>query len=52
VVVPAGSLDDDPAAREELHIFTGSKAPWFEIADSLPRHAEYPPGPYPPPPRR
>src|SRR5206468_4227360 len=38
VVVPAGSLDDDPGAREELHIFVGSKAPWYEIADDLPQH--------------
>ena len=52
VVVPAGSLDDDPGAREELHIFVGSKAPWFEIADGLPQHQEYPPGTYPPPSRR
>ena len=52
VVVPAGSLDDDPGAREELHIFVGSKAPWYEIADDLPRHEAYPPGPYPPPSRR
>jgi len=36
LVVPAGSLDDDPGAREELHIFVGSKAPWYEIADDLP----------------
>jgi hypothetical protein len=43
-VVPAGSLDDDPGAREGLHIFVGSKAPWFEIADALPQHREYPPG--------
>jgi hypothetical protein len=43
-VVPAGTLDDDPGAREGLHIFVGSKAPWFEIADALPRYAEYPPG--------
>jgi hypothetical protein len=21
-----------------MHIFVGSKAPWFEIADDLPRH--------------
>jgi len=51
-VVPAGSLDDDPGAREELHIFVGSKAPWYAIADDLPRHETYPPGPYPPPSRR
>ena len=51
-VVPAGSLDDDPGAREDIHIFVGSKAPWWEIADDLPQHDTYPPGPYPPPSRR
>jgi len=50
-VVPVGSFDDDPGARPELHIFVASKAPWFAIGDGLPQHAEYPPGPYPPPPR-
>jgi hypothetical protein len=29
--VPAGSLDDDPKVRSELHIFVDSKAPWDEI---------------------
>src|SRR5262249_53692813 len=48
VGVPAGSLDDDPGAREELHVFVGSKAPWFEIADDLPQHEAYPRGPYQP----
>jgi hypothetical protein len=52
VVVPAGSLDDDPGAREELHIYVGSKAPWYDIVDDLPQHEEYPPGPYPPASRR
>jgi hypothetical protein len=28
--------------RAQCHIFVGSKAPWFEIADALPRHAELP----------
>jgi hypothetical protein len=51
-VVAAGSLDDDPGAREELHIFVGSKAPWYEIADDLPQYEAYPPGPYPPASRR
>ncbi len=51
VGVPAGSLDDDPGAREELHVFVGSKAPWYPIADDLPQHDAYPPGPYPPPAR-
>jgi hypothetical protein len=38
-VVPMGSLDDDPGIRPQYHIFVGSKAPWFEIADDLPQHA-------------
>jgi len=40
-VVPMGALDDDPGVRPSAHIFVGSKAPWFEIADALPQHAEY-----------
>ncbi|HEV2170291.1 MAG TPA: GFA family protein [Candidatus Binatus sp.] len=42
VLIPAGSLDHDPGVRPGYHIFVGSKAPWEEIADDLPRHAEYP----------
>jgi hypothetical protein len=41
-VVPMGSLDDDPGRGPERHIFVGSKAPWFEIADDLPQNAEGP----------
>ena len=50
-VIPAGSLDDDPDVRPALHIFVASKAPWFEIADDLPRYDEYAPGMAPPPPK-
>lgn len=42
VGIPAGSLDDDPGARPQRHIFVGSKAPWFEIADDLPQSEELP----------
>jgi hypothetical protein len=35
--IPAGSLDGDPPARETIHIYTGSKAPWSELADALPQ---------------
>ncbi len=42
-VVPMGGLDDDPGVRPAAHIYVGSKAPWFEIADTLPRYAEAPP---------
>lgn len=44
VVVPAGTLDDDPRVRPALHIFTGSKAPWWEIHDELPQFEEWVPG--------
>ncbi len=39
-IVPMGGLDDDPGARPDRHIFTASKAPWYEIADDLPQYAE------------
>jgi hypothetical protein len=42
--MPAGCLDGDPGARPLAHIFVGSKAPWFEISDSLRRFDAYPPG--------
>lgn len=37
-----GSLDDDPGVRPECHVYVGSKAPWHEIIDSLPRYHEDP----------
>jgi len=43
VHVALGSLVDAPSIRPTQHIFVGSKAPWFEISDDLPRfeqHAE------------
>ena len=43
VVVPAGSLDTDPAAADPpAHIFTGSKANWFPITDRLDQFVEQP----------
>jgi hypothetical protein len=45
VGVPGGSLDDDPGPLPAIHIFAGSKAPWYEIApDGLERFDAYPPG--------
>jgi hypothetical protein len=41
--IALGGLDDDPGVRPERHFFVGSKAPWFEITDDLPQHAELPP---------
>ena len=37
--IALGTLDDDPGLRPVAHIFVASKAPWFEITDSLPQHA-------------
>ena len=44
VFSPAGNLEDDPGERAGDHIFVGSKASWYEIADDLRRHEAYPPG--------
>jgi hypothetical protein len=41
--LPLGCLDSDPGVRPAMHIYTGSKAPWFEITDALPQHEEGPP---------
>ena len=40
VVIPAGSLDDDPKARSAGHIFVGSRASWYEPSGSLPQFEE------------
>ena len=40
--VPYGTLVDAPSLRPTAHIFVGSKAPWYEILDDLPRFDEYP----------
>ncbi|MFN8625115.1 MAG: GFA family protein [Candidatus Binatia bacterium] len=40
--IQMGSLDDDPGMRPQAHIFVGSKAPWDDITDDLPRYARYP----------
>ena len=42
-VVPAGNLDGPIGARPEMHLFVGSRAPWYSISDTLPQHAGYPP---------
>lgn len=42
--VPAGLLDDDPGVKPALHMFVGSKAPWWEITDDLPQFEKWVPG--------
>lgn len=43
VMIPAGSLDDEPALRPQARIFEGSRAPWSCAGDDLPVHDQYPP---------
>jgi len=38
-----GTLDDDPGVRPAFHVFTGSKASWFEITDDLAQFDTFPP---------
>ena len=38
-----GTLDSDPGLVAEIHFSTGSKAPWFAIADQLPLDDSGPP---------
>ena len=42
--VTMGTLLDAPSIRPAMHIFVGSKAPWYEISDDLPQHARFPGG--------
>ena len=43
VLIPAGNLDGELGIKPQRHIFAGSKAPWYEIRDSLPQFEEFPP---------
>jgi hypothetical protein len=42
VHVAMGTLVDKPSITPSMHIFVGSKAPWHEITDELPRHWGFP----------
>ncbi|MFB6447732.1 GFA family protein [Bradyrhizobium tunisiense] len=44
VSIPAGLLDDDPQVRPRMHVFTSSRASWWEIEDDLPRFEKWVPG--------
>ena len=42
VHVAMGTLVDAPSIRPAMHIFVGSKAPWFTITDDLPQYDKLP----------
>jgi hypothetical protein len=41
------SFDDPAALAPQIHIWEKQRLPWLQISDTLPRHAEFPPGPPP-----
>ena len=42
IVIPAGSLDSDPAIQPQARIFWDSRASWSCGGDNLPVYSEYP----------
>lgn len=38
---PLGTLDTDPGVKPRRHVYVGSKAPWFDISDTLPQYDEF-----------
>lgn len=42
LVIPAGTLDDDPAARPEQNVYYADRAPWYEEAGSLKKYDALP----------
>ena len=43
MVIPAGTLDDDPGIKPVNNVFYASKAPWHVVASDLPTFDELPP---------
>lgn len=41
MLIPAGSLDEDPGQRPECAIFWDSRATWLPVADKLEKRSEY-----------
>ena len=42
VAVSLGSMEDGAGVLPTDHVFVDSKAPWFEVTDSLPRADDWP----------
>ena len=37
IIIPAGSLDEDPGERPSRHVHWSSRAPWETVAEDLPK---------------
>ena len=44
LIIPAGTLDQDPGIRPTQNIFWQDRADWREEVGSLPKHDQLPPG--------
>ncbi len=44
MVIPAGTLDQDPGIRPTQNIFWQDRADWREEVEPLPKHDQLPPG--------
>ena len=42
MVIPAGTLDDDPMEKPKHNIFYADKAPWFVNVESLVKYDKFP----------
>ena len=42
-VLPAGAIDTRLRRCPAVHVYVGSKAPWYEITDAWPQFPELPP---------
>jgi hypothetical protein len=42
MVIPAGSLDEDPGTKPQAIVFWGSRAPWFTDCSDMTKHEEMP----------
>jgi hypothetical protein len=43
MIIPAGTLDEDPGIKPTQNIYWKSRAPWREEVNSLPHYDELPP---------
>ncbi len=43
IVIPAGTLTQDPQVKPQWNVFCDSKAPWYINPDELPQHQQLPP---------
>jgi hypothetical protein len=43
IIIPAGTLDEDPEIKPSYNMYCGSRPEWYVAAESLPEHEEMPP---------